>query len=228
MNVKNLVPVLAILVASGLFGSGLVAQEVAPARKDDAEQQEAAKSEGAREELPRFKANFDAPAQPKVEESDIVAEMEAKIKELGKKVNQTEQERAVLLHLRSELRAAKQVRQQFQRAKPAKVDRSPSDIFVVAKLEVQPNGNTLDVRFESLPGEVASIRNLVEFVLQTPSKGFRDFRIVSRHTGGTEAESALYEVRADYDKAKAQQDQYLKYVAQRRAELARLAASQRC
>lgn len=229
MNVKNLVSVSAVLIANSLFSGNLMAQETDPTRNGETEQQqEAAKTESAREELPEYKGSFDGLEQPKAEDSDVVAEIEAKIKELDKKEKLTAEDRAGLLRLKNELKAAKVVRQQFKRAKPPKVERSPNDTYVVAKLEVLPNENVLDIRFESLQGESDSIRNVVDFVRQTPSQGYRDYRIVSRHSKETEAESALYEVREDYDKAKAQQEQYLQYIAQRQSELARIAAARRC
>ncbi|MBL8890389.1 MAG: hypothetical protein JNL67_10450 [Planctomycetaceae bacterium] len=234
MKLKYLVAILMALVVNVVTNSGLGAQETDPAKKTEAEQQQESAQTEKVEELPDYKGSFHGLDQPNPtenagnEDTDVVAEIEAKIKELDKKEKLDAEERAELVRLKNELKAAKLVRQQFKRAKPAKVERSPNDTYVIAKLEVLPNENVLDIRFESLQGEADSIRNVVDYVRQTPRHGYRDYRIVSRHAKETEAESALYEVREDYDKAKAQQEQYLQYIAQRQAELARIAAARRC
>ncbi|MDP1561465.1 MAG: hypothetical protein Q8M16_08720 [Pirellulaceae bacterium] len=207
------------------LSSQLLAQENESTRIQEATENESqVELERSQLELP----DYDATGSNKSATPDVVVEIEAKINELEQQPKLTTKERASLLHLRKELKQAKVIRQQFKRAKPAKGDRAEDDTYVVAKLEVQPSANILDVRFESIEGEGDSVRNMVEYVGQTPGNGFRDFRIVSRHSSGSDADSALYQVRQDYDLAKQQQEQYLRYIAQQQAALSRIAAARRC
>jgi hypothetical protein len=161
-------------------------------------------------------------------ETDVIAELEAKILKLEEESKLSTSERASLSRLRMELRIAKMIRQQLRRAKPKKADRSDDDSFVIAQLEVLPQANVLDVRFQSFKGELESVRALWEYVCQTPKHGFRDFRIISRHAPEDDSYVALEQVRQDYDRAKKQQEQYLRYIAEQRAALARIAAARRC
>lgn len=160
--------------------------------------------------------------------TDIVAVLEAKIQNFETKRKLSPEEKTALSRLRIELKIAKTIRQQLRRAKPSKANRSDKDSFVIAQLEVLPQANVLDVRFQSTEGEMESVHMLWEYVCQTPQQGFRDFRIISRHAPDDDSKIRLAQVRRDYDDAKKQQEQYLQYVAQQRAALTRIAAARRC
>jgi hypothetical protein len=208
-----------------LHSCHLLAQEIDPARiQETTENQNQVELERSQLELP----DYDGSGSKKSAATDVIVEIETKINELEQQTKLTTEQRAALIQLRKELKQAKIIRQHFKRAKPAKEDRAEDDTYVVAKLEVQPSANILDVRFESIEGERDSVRKMVEYVRQTPANGFRDFRIVSRHSTGSDADSALYQVRRDYDLAKQQQEKYLQYIAQQQAALARIAAARRC
>jgi hypothetical protein len=81
------------------------------------------------------------------------------------------------------------------------------DCFLVGTAELTLSTGHADVRFEVKKGQQATAEFLVEYVLGAPEKTIRKWHVFSRVKDAQDAETAVTQIRTQYDQAVAYQDQ---------------------
>ena len=172
-------------------------------------------------------------AQPtNLDSNDVVAHLEAAIAELSdRKLSREEGQK--LLQLKFELKIAKTIAGQLTKTRLAggsksKAKKSTKDSFVITKIEVPPKSSTANITFVSMVGELESTNDLFDYLKAAPDGGFRDYRIVSRHSDSGGAATSLQNTRQEYDLYKEREKQMLAYIAARNKQLAAVKRSKRC